>query len=104
TPSGHVDSASANRGRQHAGADPQALTDLGSGGHALGMQQSAREAVGLLFQNPANRLEMARSAFEAGDADSASRSAQAATQERLGAADAGRVRVGAVGGAALVLD
>ncbi|TMB50680.1 MAG: M1 family metallopeptidase [Chloroflexi bacterium] len=90
--------------RQDGGAELAALTALGSAIIELGQPTSALESVGLLFADPAHRLGIARADFEKGDADSAVRDARAAREERRAAANAGRIRVGVVGGGALLLD
>ena len=90
--------------KRDGGAELKALTSLGSATAELAQPISALESVGLLFADPAHRLGIARADFEKGDADSAMRDAQAASDERSAAADAGRIRVGVVGGGALLLD
>ncbi len=90
--------------KQDAASELIALTALQSAGTSLAKSPSALESVGLLFASPAYQLEVARTAFERGDASSATRDANAAAHQRAGAADAGRLRVSAVGGATLLLD
>ena len=60
--------------------------------------------MGLLFASPAHQLEVARTAFEQGDASSATRDANAAAHQRANAADAGRLRVSVAGGVTLMVD
>ena len=63
------------------------------------------EQIGLLGQaDPADGLEAARTAFEAGDEDVATAQAEAATELATGAADEGRLRVAVVGGGILLVD
>ena len=90
--------------KQDAASELTALGALGSASSALTKSPSALESVGLLFADPDKRLQVARAAFENGDANVASRNAQLAAQERAGAADVGRLRVSVVGGATLLLD
>ena len=98
------ESGNFNRASQDAASELEALTALRSASTALGRPTSVLESVGLLFADPAHRLEVARADFEKGDAGPASRDARAALHERSAAADAGRIRVGVVGGTALLLD
>jgi hypothetical protein len=93
-----------DRAKDDAAEELSALTALSSATGELGRPASALESIGLLFANPGHRLESARSAFENGETDSAVRDAQAAIGERGEAADTGRLRVGVVGGALLLLD
>src|SRR5207237_1532769 len=59
---------------------------------------------GRLFANPGSQRGADRTAFEKGDADSATTDARTAAKERAGAADEGRLRVSIAGGAMLLLD
>jgi hypothetical protein len=90
--------------KQDAASELTALTALQSASTILAQLPSALESVGLLFASPAHQLEVARTSFEQGDAGSATRDANAAAQERAGAADVGRLRVSVVASATLLLD
>jgi hypothetical protein len=93
-----------DKAKQDAASELTALTALQSSSDALARSPSALEWAGLLFANPGSQLGTARSAFENGDSDTATRDARAAQEQRERAADAGRLRVSVAGGAVLVLD
>jgi hypothetical protein len=90
--------------KRDAASELTALTTLESSSDSLARSPSALEWVGLLFADPTRQLGMARTAFEKGDAGSATRDANEAAQERAGATVAGRLRVSVAGGAVLLLD
>ena len=90
--------------KHDAASELTALAAVQSASAVLARSPSALESIGLLFADPGRYLQTARTAFEKGDADSATRDAHAAAQERAGAADAGRLRVSVAGGATLLLD
>jgi hypothetical protein len=62
------------------------------------------ESIGLVGTDPTADLATARAAFEAGDMDAATSSAERAAAARGQAADAGRTRVAVAGGGVLLLD
>ena len=90
--------------KRDASEELTALAAIGSATETLNHDPSPVEWVGLLFSNPGHELAAARSAFADGRATGATESADAAREERDGAADAGRLRVAIAGGSILVLD
>jgi hypothetical protein len=90
--------------RQDATDELTALDAIGSATSTLASDPSPVEWVGLLFANPSAQLTAARTSFEQGQATEATTEAHAASVERQGAADAGRLRVAITGGSLLVVD
>lgn len=81
-----------------------ALAAIKTATATLQQAETPVEWAGLLFENPASRLHAARTAFEAGQATTATGDADAARALRENAADTGRLRVAATGGTLLLLD
>ena len=86
-------------------ADESASLDaIRRAGELLGRPATALESVGLIGADPATDLAKARTAYGAGDLDTADARAEAAISARSGADGAGRERVGIAGAAVLGLD
>lgn len=92
------------KAKQDATSELTALATLQSAGDSIARSPSALDWAGLLFADPGSQLGAARTAFEKGDADSATTDAKTAAEQRAGAAEVGRLRVSVAGGAVMLLD
>jgi hypothetical protein len=86
-----------------AEAELDTLDHLAAASEALAEEPGFVETIGMVGADPAADLATAETAYESGDLESATTSADAVLATREQANDAGTLRLGAVGGGALLL-